>query len=267
MPTCAPSWVPPLPPPPPSSAPPPCPTAAAAGAAAVAQDEQPSGELAQEVAGDGARELLEAVGRRVSAMLAAATHASEQRVGAEVGRLEAGLTALSAKVSKLEALLAVHDPGARRGPEDALDKVLAEVELRWEQEINAIKRELHQAILAHNHNADLMADHKAAIDQICAEIDERGPPAQQESDLHLREHLDRLCTTLESDQVDQDVDALLRREETLVQQLGSLALSPGLAVGIAPPAPRVAATVAAAAALAAAARPPASPFGYPGMLL
>merc|ERR1712217_712198 len=111
------------------------------------------------------------------------------------------------------------------GQKDTLSKVLSDVEQRWEQEIKAVKRELHQTILAHNHNADLMADHKTAIDKIRAEIDEQPPMQSTESQQQLHEHLERLTKTLEHNRAQEhDIDALLRRGEVLIQRCSSLGI-------------------------------------------
>jgi len=75
----------------------------------------------------------------------------------ELKKLDAGFMALNQKVNKIEALLSACDPTKRLGHHDIFNKMLAEVEQRWEQDVKAVKRELHQTILAHNHNANLMA--------------------------------------------------------------------------------------------------------------
>lgn len=231
MPSGAPTMWPAPPPPPPCHAPP--------GAL-------PPGALPRTMPGaEGSRafpasqEVLAAVGQRVSLMLAAATRASESQVSAELRRLETGFASLSAKVGKVEALLSRHEP--RRNQKDALIRAVFEVEQRLDQEIKTVKRELHQTILAHNHNAELMADHKTAIDTICVDIEERGPPLQVEPDSQLGAQLERLQQTLEQGRArDQDVDALLRRGEVLLQRLGALGLLPPLPLpymGVPLPAP------------------------------
>lgn len=171
-----------------------------------------------------AQEMLTAVSHRVTSMLQGATKASESQVNAEIRRLEAGFAALHSKVVRVEQLLSSQDQSVRWRQQDNLSKVLADVEQRWETEIKAVKRELHQTILAHNHNADLMADHKAAIDKIRAEIDEK--PLIQTSETQqqqLQEQLERLAKTLEHNRVqEQDIDTLLRRGEVLMHRLGSM---------------------------------------------
>mmetsp|Transcript_189 Transcript_189/g.409 ORF Transcript_189/g.409 Transcript_189/m.409 type:complete len:223 (-) Transcript_189:46-714(-) len=208
MPTGAPTMWPPPPPPPPCHAPP-----------VVPPDAQPGDESL-------VQEIIPSVVQRISPMLAAAARTSESQVSTEIRKLDVAFASLQAKISRVEALLRAHE---QRVHMDYLSRLLADVERRWETEIKAVKRELHQTILAHNHNADLMADHKTAIDRIRADVDAQGPFPQLESEVQLREQLQRLSQTLEHNRAqEQDIDALLRRGEVLMQQLGCL---PPMAAG------------------------------------
>lgn len=221
MPPGAPAMWPPRPPPP--LAPPPAPGAALlADAARAARDASSTIES-----------TLAAVSLRVAPMLANATRASESQVSAEIRRLEASFQALNAKVSRVEALLRLHEPASRSVNQDNLLKMLLDVEQRWEQEIKTVKRELHQTILAHNHNADLMADHKTAIDKIKANLDEQGPPERVQSDQQFQDQLNRLAQTLQRNQSqDQEVDAILRRGDMLLQRFGAMASQHSLPTGV-----------------------------------
>jgi hypothetical protein len=49
---------------------------------------------------------------------------------------------------------------------EAVGQHLSKVEQQWGQEIRTLKQELHQTILAHNHNADLIKHHKDTIDAL-----------------------------------------------------------------------------------------------------
>jgi len=169
------------------------------------------------------------LGQRVNSMVAAATMASESQVGAELRRLETAFTALASKASRVEQLLGQRDEATGGSPvlQDTFGQVLADVEQRWEQEIKNVKRELHQTILAHNHNADLMADHKAAIDKIRSDIEVHGPPEKEPSmakqQQELRQHLEQITATLESGDVqDQDLEHLLQRGEAIFQRASGL---------------------------------------------
>lgn len=181
--------------------------------------------------------VLAAVTDRIMPMLAAATRASEQQVGAEMRKLQSGFAALTAKAGRVQSLLQARD-GPDRGPQqDPLYQTLMEVERRWDQEIKAVKRELHQTILAHNHNADVMADHKTAIDKICAEVDEVGHlQFQGDAVNEVQEQLQRIAYTLEnSNTQDQDIDALLRRGEALSLRMNTMGITHAASVGASVP--------------------------------
>lgn len=174
-----------------------------------------------------AQEMLAVVSQRVAPMLAAAARHSETQVSAELRKLDAAFQSLRDKAMRVEALLREKgNQDARQLPKDGIAKMLIDLEQRWDQEIKAVKRELHQTILAHNHNADLMADHKTAIDSIRDELDGRGPPVQVE-DPRLEETLIMLGTTLETNSArDRDIDQLLHRGEILLQRAASTLTQP-----------------------------------------
>lgn len=205
------------PPPPPQHAPPP-----------VATGLAPQG-LEDVLANDA---VMAAVRERVMPMLAAATRASELQVKTEIQKLEGGFASLTAKAGRVQALLQ-----ERVAQQDTLCHTLFEVERRWDREIQDVKRELHQTILAHNHNADVMADHKTAIDKICTEVEEVGHlQFQSDAEHRFQEQLHRLARTLEDTKArDQEVDALLQRGEALSQRLGAMGTAHSAAVGVALP--------------------------------
>merc|ERR1719361_2713881 len=49
---------------------------------------------------------------------------------------------------------------------EAVGQLLSKIEQQWGQEIRTLKQELHQTILAHNHNADLITRQKDMIDAL-----------------------------------------------------------------------------------------------------
>merc|ERR1719506_1778217 len=58
---------------------------------------------------------------------------------------------------------------------EAVNALLQKVEQQWGQEIRTLKQELHQTILAHNHNADLIKHHKDTIDSLRENVTRLGP--------------------------------------------------------------------------------------------
>lgn len=159
------------------------------------------------------------------------------QVRAEITKLEAGFSVLRAKAERAYTLLAGRQ-SEQTDDGDPMLQMLAQVEQRWEQQVAMIKRELHDTVVAHNHNADLMVDHKAAIAQITEVLEARGPPQDRGPDFQARlmQQLGSLALTLERCEVsDQDTDIMLRRGDHLLQRYRALVSPPGSAPG-APPA-------------------------------
>merc|ERR1719262_95485 len=69
-----------------------------------------------------------------------------------------------------EQLDALEAPSARSTEppldSDTIRQCLLKIEQQWGQGLRALRQELHQTILAHNHNADLMKHHKDTLDQL-----------------------------------------------------------------------------------------------------
>lgn len=157
-----------------------------------------------------------------------ARRASEQQVATEIRRLEQQLSVLHEKAARIDGKIILHDPAQRSVNKDAFHQHLSQMEKRWEEEFNDVKRELHQTILAHNHNADLMADHKATLDRYRTELNERSSAMQQdealrhtaESDELIRGQLRKVDEALDRERGEEtELGSLQRRIETLTGQL------------------------------------------------
>merc|ERR1719209_2810671 len=75
---------------------------------------------------------------------------------------------------------------------EAVAGLLSKTEQQWGQEIRTLKQELHQTILAHNHNADLIKHHKETIDLIrnrCKQRQTASSQAEIQRQLARFEHL------------------------------------------------------------------------------
>lgn len=172
-------------------------------------------------------DMMSGIGQQILAAVTTATQASETQVGAELRQVETTFSELALKVNRVEALLNRHGVNASGIQQDSFDKVLAAIDRRWQQEMQSVQRELHQAILAHNHNADLMADHKSAIDTLSSEVDvheilkQEEPHAVRLSGDELRSHLEEIAKTLQQSGT-QDTNALLERGEAVLQRASML---------------------------------------------
>mmetsp|Transcript_57575 Transcript_57575/g.136927 ORF Transcript_57575/g.136927 Transcript_57575/m.136927 type:complete len:342 (-) Transcript_57575:105-1130(-) len=163
---------------------------------------------------------IDSIALRVQPILNAVSQQSQRKVSAEIRMLEAGLSSLAAKAHKVEALLRLHERSSRPLPRDGVLLRLQEVERHYDQSLVDLKRELHQTIIAHNHNADLMADHKAEIDKMTVDLgaSQMSLPSQQQ-----QEQLEKAAEALERNQLrDRDVEFILARGEALFQRSMSL---------------------------------------------
>merc|ERR1712139_65373 len=96
-----------------------------------------------------------------------ARHDTEAKVRVELKtihttmmQIDAGLDALLVQLDGIEA----QEPAEQPLDAEAVGQQLSKIEQQWGQEVRTLKQELHQTILAHNRNADLIKHHKDTID-------------------------------------------------------------------------------------------------------
>jgi hypothetical protein len=80
--------------------------------------------------------------------------------------LDRELDQIVAKLDEVEAAAPTESIDARK-----VNELLAKIEKQWGFEIQTLKQELHQTILAHNHNADLVKHHKDSIAEMGERLD------------------------------------------------------------------------------------------------
>merc|ERR1719433_1420358 len=120
---------------------------------------------------------------------------------------------------RLDQLLAQLDGIEPRQQEPPLDAehiggLLSKIEQQWGQEIRTLKEELHQTILAHNHNADLIKHHKDTIDNLrerCTRL--QGGNAR--SGAEIQQQLTRLDNLIRSQQTQRKMEPLFDRLSNL----------------------------------------------------
>merc|ERR1740127_434897 len=87
---------------------------------------------------------------------------------------------------------------------DAVGQLLSKIEQQWGQEIRTLKQELHQTILAHNHNADLIKHHKDTIDALrerCSKLTNNSVKTNE-----IQERLQKLDVRLKQQQKQQKLE-------------------------------------------------------------
>lgn len=187
------------------------------------------------------QETLNYISQRVNSMLGHATTSSEWQVRAELRRMQPSFTAMKEKIQRVDMLLNAKVKGKEPVSQENLDRFLANIDQRREQELSLVKRDLHHIIMGHNHNADLMADHKVAIGTIhgmIEELHEDKPDKPALAQVHRKEilqHLLQISATLERTLGEQDVDHLLDRGEAILQRINTIIASAAAAMYHHPP--------------------------------
>lgn len=157
------------------------------GAAGVAGKESQEFGLQKEVSG-----TIEA---QVARLLEQARRDTEAKVKTELGQIYSAMMNMDQRLNVILSQVEVierqeHEPHLDT---DAIRGHLSKVEKTWGQEIRQLKQELHQTILAHNHNADLIKHHKDTIDHLqrrCNEL--RSGDAKTAEGLQRLQRLDKV---------------------------------------------------------------------------
>merc|ERR1712157_278921 len=93
---------------------------------------------------------------------------TENKVKVELKGIRDAMVTLDGRLDQLLAQLDGIEPRQQEPPLDPehIGQLLSKIEQQWGQEIRTLKEELHQTILAHNHNADLIKHHKETLDAL-----------------------------------------------------------------------------------------------------
>eukprot|EP00397_Hematodinium_sp_SG-2012_P009791 GEMP01009886.1.p1 GENE.GEMP01009886.1~~GEMP01009886.1.p1 ORF type:complete len:305 (+),score=68.64 GEMP01009886.1:55-969(+) len=176
---------------------------------ARSHDEKPNSSLH--------REIAMTLSRDVEKMINQAKHDSESKVKTELISIRSEIDAVTEKIESYFAMGAnmQKDKSALHLSENIVDKrtlteFVQKIEHRWMMEMRALKQELHQTILAHNHNADLMKHLKDAMDQIRMQLDERNLP-QNEQWMRCIPHIDEFLR--QSTQRDRQLQSITPKAE------------------------------------------------------
>lgn len=108
-------------------------------------------------------------------MIAQAKGDSEVKVKRELGKLKLWMQQMDEKLDAMLAQVEATEPPKFEVEPTQVTGLLQKIEAQWGKELGTLKQELHQTILAHNHNADLMKAHKDALDAIRAQLDALAP--------------------------------------------------------------------------------------------
>merc|ERR1719383_885821 len=107
---------------------------------------------------------------------------------------------------------------------DHVDQLLSKIEQQWGQEIRTLKQELHQTILAHNHNADLIKHHKDTIDSLRERCVKLAGNSVKTSE--IQQQLQRLDTRLKQQHKQRKLEPLFERLIALEQRVAAASQHP-----------------------------------------
>lgn len=187
-------------------------TTGAAGAAGAAWPAEDGAATKQ-------REISNTIAAQVQKMLEQARVDTENKVKVELkgvkDRLALMDTALDDMLAQLDAV-----ESASSMDQDSIGRDLAKLEQTWGQEIRTLKDELHQTILAHNHNADLIKHHKDTIDELRNRVSRLQNGGRARSTADLKAQCARLEALPKQPQM-QKLDPLMERLAKLERQVSA----------------------------------------------
>merc|ERR1711920_1157546 len=100
---------------------------------------------------------------------------------------------------------------------EIVGQLLSKVEQQWGQEIKALKEELHQTILAHNHNADLIKHHKETLDALQEKSRKMTSGGVKTGE--IQQQLQKLDARLKQQQKQRKLEPLFERLAVVEQQV------------------------------------------------
>jgi len=168
-------------------------------------------------------EISGTIASQVTRLLEQARLDTENKVKTELKGIGAVMMTMNGRLDQLLAQLDGIEPRAEP-PLDAehIGQVLSKIEQSWGQEIRTLKEELHQTILAHNHNADLIKHHKDTIDALrdrCQRFQGRGHSTSAE----IQQQMARLDAMARQQQTHRKMDPLFERLAGLERNVAHVA--------------------------------------------
>lgn len=206
---------------PPSEPPPPAPPGLFVGSS------RPAGNVPTAGADDGTlekqAEISGTIAAQVTRLLEQARLDTENKVKVELKQIRDAMGVMDNRLDQLLGQLDGLEPRAEQ-PLDAehIGQLLSQTEQAWGQEIRTLKEELHQTILAHNHNADLIKHHKDTIDSLrdkCTRLHVGGAPMRAE----IQQQLGRLENIMRQQQTHRKMEPLFERLANLERNTATAA--------------------------------------------
>lgn len=176
------------------------------------------------------KEISGTIGIQVSQLIEKARHDTESKVKVELTSIRGTMMAMDQRLDQLLVQLDGIEPQEPlEAPLDAdeVGQLLSKIEQQWGQEIRTLKQELHQTILAHNHNADLIKHQKITIDDLrerCVKLQGNSMKTSE-----IQQQVQRLDTRLKTHQQKQrKLEPLCDRITSLEQRMTTAAQVAGM---------------------------------------
>ncbi|CAE7223275.1 ISA3 [Symbiodinium pilosum] len=154
--------------------------------------------------------------RQVARLIENARIDTESKVKMELKQIRQTMMAMDERLDQLLAHLDGLQTPESSEPAltaEAVAQLLSKTEQQWGQEIRTLKQELHQTILAHNHNADLIKHHKDSIDALRERCGKMQGNSTKTAEIQLQ--LRQLDARLKQQQKQRKLDPLFERLSAL----------------------------------------------------
>lgn len=164
-------------------------------------------------------DVATAIGQQVEQMILQAKRDSEVRVRHEVQLTRTQLAQMEQAISELVERIGRCRKRGANGVDlstvvdrEFLTAKIALLEQKWQQEVKALKQDLHSTILAHNHNSDLIRHHRDTLEEARKMMETRQQPRAEQVNAQI-EKVDRLLRAGQAKQ---------RALDTMTERLGSM---------------------------------------------
>lgn len=142
-------------------------------------DSRPQGNSNNQRPGDQMQShISDTIGSQVRQMISQAKNDSEVKVKRELGKVHTWIRTMDEMLDNMLAHLDKTDGPKVEVDSATVSQLLAQIEQQWTKELSMLKQELHQTILAHNHNADLMKHQKDMLETVRQQLEQIGQADQ-----------------------------------------------------------------------------------------
>jgi len=197
-----------------------------------------SGEAGAAGTPDLQAEIAQTIETQVARLIEQARVDTESKVKMELKQIRSTMVAMDERLDQMLAHLDGLQPqeNADTLTAEAVAGLLSKTEQQWGQEIRTLKQELHQTILAHNHNADLIKHHKDTIDALRERCGKMTTSSSKSAE--IQQQLRQLDARLKQQQKQRKLEPLFERLNALEMRVtaGSSAQAWGAAASYPRPA-------------------------------